>query len=580
MNNEPQIPNPKPQITIETALWFLVALVALVLRLSNLDAAPLSGHEAREAMLAWRAATGQGMPQADYSPLLFAANALLFTLCGSSDGIARLWPALLGSLLPLTPLLLRRRIGRVGTLVAGAYLAFSPTALVGSRQLDGTVAAVVGGLLFFGGLIRLSDTKARCWLFLSAGGLALAMTGGPLAYGLLLPLGLSWLTLHVSRFTLDVPRMAPHVSRFFLAFFLSILALSTGLGWNLAGLGAVGDQLLAWVARFAPASNPVASPLVILVVYEPWALLFGIGGLVWAVRRARRFETLLGLWAGLGALLLSLTPGRAPLEGLVIVVPLALLAGVGVESLGQSLRERGDWFAEGVYVPVALVLWVHTCLVLVRYATHGEPTDLLLALLVVALQVVLGTMFAMATRPSAALRGAAVGIGILLLAVTVSAGLGVAQVRPADPRELLANEPTATEVRDLVQTLRELSWRQTGIPTTLPLAFEAGPDSVLAWYLRDFSAARRVESLTAEEAGLVLVTQRRDLALAEGEYVGQDFVLRRSWNPNEVDCIWEWPPYCSGAVKWLLTRRISAPPTADQWAVLWLQPEVELEEIE
>ena len=78
MNNEPQIPNPKPQITIETALWVLVALVALVLRLSHLDAAPLNGHEAREAMLAWRAATGQGMPQADYSPLLFAANALLF----------------------------------------------------------------------------------------------------------------------------------------------------------------------------------------------------------------------------------------------------------------------------------------------------------------------------------------------------------------------------------------------------------------------------------------------------------------------------------------------------------------------
>ena len=576
MNSELRMANPESRITVEVALWVLVALAALALRLSHLDAAPLNEREASEAMLAWRAATGQGMPQADYSPLLFTANALLFTLCGSSDAIARLWPALFGSLLPLTPLLFRWRIGRVGALAAGLYLAFSPTALVASRQLDGAVVAVVGGMLFLGGLIRFFDTDAPSWLPLSAGGLALAVTGGPSAYGLLLTLGLAWLTFHVSRLTFDVSRFTPHVSRFSLVFLLAVLALSTGMGWNLAGLGATGDQLLAWIARFAPVSNPAAFPLAILAVYEPLALIFGLGGLVWAVRRARRFGALLGLWAGLGVLLLSLMPGRTPLDGLAILLPLALLAGVAVESLGQSLRERGDWFGEGVYVPVTLILWAHTYLVLARYAARGEPTDLLLALLVVALQIVLGTMFALAARPDAALRGAAVGVGILLMTVTISAGWGVARVRPADPRELLTGESTSIEVRDLARTLRELSWRETGIATTLPLAFEAAPHSVLAWYLRDFSAARRVESLTVDEAGLVLVAQRRDLALAEGEYVGQDFVLRRSWNPVDVDCIWEWPPHCSAAVKWLLTRSTSSPPVAEQWAVLWLRPEVEL----
>jgi len=126
-------------------------------------------------------------------------------------------------------------------------------------------------------------------------------------------------------------------------------------------------------------------------------------------------------------------------------------------------------------------------------------------------------------------------------------------------------------VRDLVQTLRDLSWRETGIPTTLPFLFEAGPDLVLTWYLRDFSAARRVESLAADEAGLALVTSRRDLALADGEYAGQDFVLRRGWDPAGVRCIWGWPPRCEAAVGWLLRRRTPAPPAAEQWAVLWLE---------
>ncbi|RLC93113.1 MAG: hypothetical protein DRI77_12155 [Chloroflexi bacterium] len=563
MNNT----NHESRFTLEAALWVLVALAALALRLAHLDAAPLNEHEAHEAMLAWRAVTGQGMPQASYSPLLLAANALLFTLCGASDAIARLWPALLGSALPLTPLLFRQRIGRVGALAAGLYLALSPTALVAARQLDGAVLAAVGGMLFLGGLLRFLDTDTRSWLTLSAGGLALAVTSSPSAYGLLLTLGLAWLI-----FTrLRPPRLAFDASRFTFHAALAALALSTGLGWNLAGVGAVGDLLLDWFARFSSPSNPAVSLLTMLTAYEPLALLFGLGGLVWAVRRGHRFGALMGLWAGLGALLLTLMPGRSPLDTLWIILPLALLAGIAVESLARSLRERGDWFGEGIYIPVTIILWTHTYLVLARYAARGEPTDLFLALLVVALQAVIGIMFALAMRPAAALRGAAAGISVALLAFTLSAAWGVAYARPSDPREPLLRAPTAFEVRDLEQTLRELSWRETGIATTLPLAFEAAPDSVLAWYLRDFSAARRVASLTAEDAGLALITSQRDLSLAEGEYVGQDFVLRRSWNPDAARCPWGWPPQCSAAVKWLLFRRTPSPPVADQWAVLWLE---------
>jgi len=161
-------------------------------------------------------------------------------------------------------------------------------------------------------------------------------------------------------------------------------------------------------------------------------------------------------------------------------------------------------------------------------------------------------------------------------------------VRPDDPRELLAREPTASDVRDLVQTLRDLSWHRTGMPTTLPFTFEAAPDSILAWYLRDFSAARRVERLDEKNVGRgmepVLVTPRRDLSglgLPDGSYdagddadevgyVGRDFVLHRSWDPLDVACTWEWPPRCHSAVRWLFFRHTPVPPAADQWVALWL----------
>jgi hypothetical protein len=205
-----------------------------------------------------------------------------------------------------------------------------------------------------------------------------------------------------------------------------------------------------------------------------------------------------------------------------------------------------------------------------------------LALLAVGLQVLLAVIFALAMGFDSALRAIAVGLGCVLVVLTLSCGWGVAHVRPADPWELLVREPTAVEVRDLVQTLRAISWRETGIATRLPFVLEAAPDSVLAWYLRDFSAARRVENLDAGvETSRVLVTAQRDLTLtgvpddvSDGtEYVGQDFATRRSWDTFGVGCTWEWPPRCQTAIEWLLFRRARtlSPPVVDQWAVLWVR---------
>jgi uncharacterized protein (TIGR03663 family) len=593
------------QVTLETGLWILIGVVALALRLSRLDAAPLNEAEAREALLAWHAVTGEGMPTGDYTPSLCALNALVFALQGggASDAAARLWPALFGSLLALTPALLRRRIGRLPALAAGVYLALSPTALFASRQLDGAVMAAVGGMAFLGGLICFldvgKDTGKRSWLILSAVGLALAVTSSPSAYGSLLTLALAYLCLiavwpraredwslsNLQSAVCNLQSLGP--------FLLAVFAFSTGLGWNLAGLGAAGGLLSEWIARFSTASNPAASPFAMLIVYEPLALSFGLGGLVWAVWRGHLFGVLLGLWAGLGTVLLALMPGRTPVDSLVVLLPLAMLAGVAVDALVRSARERGEWLSEGSYVLVVLILWGHLYLRLAHYADPGtwdREQYLLLALLTVVLQILLAAIFSLAMRINAALRDVALGTGIVLLALTLSAGWGVAYVRPADPRELLVREPTAPQVHDLVQTLRDLSWSETGMPTTLPFTLEAAPDSVLAWYLRDFSAARRVERADAERIGLALVTAQRELippaeVLGGAEFAGQSFVLRRAWDPALIRCTWERTSTeserkllrCDAAVEWWLLRHTPSPPVADQWAVLWLRRDEESE---
>jgi hypothetical protein len=358
------------------------------------------------------------------------------------------------------------------------------------------------------------------------------------------------------------------------------LMLCTGLGWNLAGLGAAGDLLARWFDRFGPATDSPVSPVVLLGVYEPLALLVGIGGFVWAARREYRFGVLLGLWAVLQVLLLLLMPGRLPLDTLGVVLPLALLVGYVAEALVQDVQARKVWPGEWLYALLVLTLWVHLYLRLAHYALYGQAADLVLALLTLILQAFLAAVFALTVRVAAVLRGIVAGTGAALLAATISAGWGIAYVRPSDPRELLAHEPTAETVRDLVETLHALSWRKAKMPETLPLTLVTPSDSVLAWYLRDFSAVDRVEGpsdVSAGEVGQVLVTSWSDWLPPSSGYVGHEFILQRSWDPREANCIWAQPPWerlpqCDIAFRWLLFRRAAGVlPVIGQVAVLWLR---------
>jgi uncharacterized protein (TIGR03663 family) len=572
--------------TYDVALWAVVAGLALAMRLAQLDAAPLGAAEARQATLAWQAATGHGTPAADYSPLLLAANSLFFTLFGASDALARLWPAVFGSALTLTPLLLRQRLGRVGALASGLYLAISPTALIASRQLDGTTMAAAGAMAFVGALSRFLQTERRGWLWFGAVSLSFAVASGAAAYGVLVPLALAWVVAsqlgsggYGSRAARELTRLGPHAAEFTLLVVLSAIAFSTGLGWNLSGMGAIGSVAVDWLGRYVGVGTGAASPLTLLAVYELFGVVFGLGGLIWGLRRGRHWSAVLGLWGGVGLLLLAIMPGRTPTDLIWVVLPLAMLAGLAVQAVAQDRWWSGATM-RSVYAVLVLILWSQAYLMLARYAAFGERTDLTVVGLVVGLQVLLGLSFGFVVGLGATVRTAAAATGVTLLALTISAAWGVAYRRPADPREALISEPTALNVRDLVGTLRELSWQQTGMPTTLQFVYEAPSESVLAWYLRDFEMARRVERLSelgTEEMGPIVVSAGADEAAIplslSAEYTGQDFTLRRQWTPSSMGCRF-WESGCSIAFDWFLFRDGPPLPEANGRATLWRRVEL------
>jgi predicted membrane-bound mannosyltransferase len=87
---EPKSAITYPKLTVEVGLYAIVAALALALRLYRLGLAPLSTSEAALALAALR---GTAIP-AGASPLLYWVNALLFSIFGGGDTLARLLPAL------------------------------------------------------------------------------------------------------------------------------------------------------------------------------------------------------------------------------------------------------------------------------------------------------------------------------------------------------------------------------------------------------------------------------------------------------------------------------------------------------
>ena len=574
------------RLTLESALWVLVGLGALAMRMAQLDGAPLTAHEADAAVMAWRAAQGQGLPVVDYNPFLLAANNLTFLLFGAGDGLARVWPVVFGSLLALSPFLLRRFLGRRAALAAGIYLALSPTAVVASRRLDGTVIGAVGAMVALGAGVQWFETDRSAWLSLAALGVALGLSGGASFYGLALPLIVVlialwrlWPDSPISMLGQNLNKARGQGSRFALILLSGLMGFSTGLGWNLAGLGAVGGHLAGWVGRFAAAGPRPASPLLLLMVYEMFGLVGGLAALAWGLAEGREEPVVLGLWTAGAALVLSIMPGRAPTDLLWVVVPLALLVGVGIEGVLQGVRGR---LAAGetklgiqlAYGGLVVVLAAHGFLMLAQYGYRGDRANLALALVAAAVQVPLALSAGLLLGAGRTLRTAAAGIGMVLLVFTVGAGWSAAYRHSADPREPLQAEPTALNVRDLVATLEELSWQETGARTALSFVYEAPEHSILTWYLREFENAKqvtRLEDVEPANLGAVVVSEGRVegvLSEAPEGYAGQDFALSRRWSPRALGCRF-WETGCNAAVEWFLFRSGVPVPEAETWATLW-----------
>ncbi|MCK6630216.1 MAG: glycosyltransferase family 39 protein [Anaerolineae bacterium] len=477
---------PLPWLTLEAVLYTLLIGLTLALRLGYLGWYPLSAAEAAQSWPALQLYRGELPTAESYSPLLLSLNALAFWLFGVSDATARLAPALLGMLLTLLPLTLRRQLGVRVSLLAAVLLALSPTALFLSRTLNSEVALAAGALLVIAGFFNWAEDGQQRWLLLLAAGLALLFTAGPMLVSILIVFGLvilvkfsTFKTLWQQGLTRSTPmpstapepqtdspppivtpeidsddgqtssQLAPSTppsstlhlpsSIFYLPsfrraglFFLACLALLATAGlFNIGGLGMVSSFLPDWLSRFGLQGRPDAgfNAVFLLTIYEPLLVLAGLAGLAYSLLDKDVLKQTLAAWF-IGLVVLDVTMiGRSNGSVILPLVPLAFLAALALAELWQGLEQEGSWGNEGLLLAAGLVIAVFSYIGLTGWLVRTcTPEDTicqyawLQPIAALGLFLIIAIFFGFMTQPGVAGRGAAL-VGVALgLFVAISIG--------------------------------------------------------------------------------------------------------------------------------------------------------------
>lgn len=156
-------------LTVEHALYIVLAVVAVVSRFYIAGVRPLHHDESIHAVFSWKIVTeGIGSYRYDpvyHGPVLYYWTALLFRLFGDSDFVSRLSPILFGFGLMALALPLRRFIGRTGALAFLVLVTISPSWLYFTRFLRHDIYVAFCNMAAVVAAFRYAQTMKPAYLY-------------------------------------------------------------------------------------------------------------------------------------------------------------------------------------------------------------------------------------------------------------------------------------------------------------------------------------------------------------------------------------------------------------------------------
>lgn len=187
-------------LNFETIAYVIIFAVAVISRFWDVGARVMSHDESLHTYYSWKlydAGDFQHTPLM-HGPVIFHMVAFFYWLFGPSDFSARVYPAVLGVLLVMFPLLFKRWIGKTGAIITSIGLIISPMILFHSRYIREDIPSVFFTLVMFYGIMQYIDgekPRRPVWLAVIGGGMLLSLASKEVAFMYIAIIG-SFFTLY------------------------------------------------------------------------------------------------------------------------------------------------------------------------------------------------------------------------------------------------------------------------------------------------------------------------------------------------------------------------------------------------
>lgn len=574
--------------TNEIALYLLVFVLAFGLRFLHLGSAPLSDSEANWALqalhIAGNSTVAASTPLGPQPAYVFLTS-ILFQIFGSSNFLARFWPALMGSLLTFLPFFYlqpatadtekRSSILRTAGIIMAIGLALDPGLTSISRQAGGPMMAGAFLLLAFGWWHIRRPIIAGIFA-------GLALLSGPQILTGLVGLGLTWGAARIFGISfsflpdgMEQPVMEqekPSDHREWIPALITagttILLVGTFFFAVPQGLAAWFDTIPAYMRGWVNGSNipPLRLPAA-LIIYQPLALIFG---LITSVRiffswKNQNSPAWLLLWATMAFILAIIYPSHQISDLIWMLVPIWALASLELAKYIRPSENSLISLGQASLIFILLALFWLTLAGLGRAVPGTSDIIARLGILIgiLALGILTSVLISLGWSYDIAQKGLIWGLGAGLTIYLISALWSASQLHTNYPVDLWDPTPGTGQATLMMQTLGDLSEWQTGFRNQIEIASEVDTSS-LRWQLRNFP---NVQFLSQPASGdlppVIISSQNQEVPTLASSYRGQDFVWLTS--PDWTGSL---PP---NPISWLVFREA---PVKNEHIILWARDDI------
>ncbi len=562
------------KLNYQRVLYALAILIAASVRIAGLGQAPLSDPEAGWALQALHLAQGS-RPLIGPQPGLVLLSGGLFFVLGSSEFVARLAPAIAGTLIVLVPFLFRKPLGEKAALVAAFGLALDPALVSLSRQADGHMLALSFTLLGLGFLYARKPAGAGIFL-------GLAVLGGPSVwlgwFTMLIP-GLLYLVLRpravenvpaVGDGIADPPLFPPHFFRSaFIYFAGSLFFVGTLFFTAPQGLSALGQSLASFFTAQTGAGTVAGIGLFLAawLFYNPLLLILAALAFGRALLKKSITDLALSAWWLVALAIILLYPARQAADVVWVNVPMWALAARFIAAVYlERLPSRLELGISLLAVVLLVSAWLNFLTILAAQSSDQAARWFAILFMLVFLGIAI-ILITWGWSRQVAMRGASIGLFFLLALFSLTSAWRAAGRSVYPEQEILYTGPEFDGAALLTATVSDFSLWNTGDPKAIDLVI-AGQSPSVQWLFRDFPNASIADVVAKNQTPSLVITGEQASLGESGTYAKLPFVKedQPDWTSMQETDWLKWIIYRQAPVKilnldlWVRTNLFYASP--------------------